>query len=81
MSYILGYGHEVWSAGGYYFWIPMVAPFCGCMFGGFLYDLLIYTGPSPVNTPWLGLKRLLKPGEAFKAAKQHEKRNKDEGLV
>ena len=21
MSYILGYGHEVWSAGGYYFWV------------------------------------------------------------
>lgn len=26
MSYALGYGHEVWSAGGYYFWIPMVSP-------------------------------------------------------
>jgi len=23
MSYGLGYGHEVWSAGGYYFWIPV----------------------------------------------------------
>lgn len=21
MSYILGYGHQVWSAGGYYFWV------------------------------------------------------------
>jgi len=21
MSYFLGYGHEVWSAGGYYFWV------------------------------------------------------------
>src|ERR1700712_3126124 len=21
MSYMLGYGHEVWSAGGYYFWV------------------------------------------------------------
>ena len=52
MSYILGYGHEVWSAGGYYFWIPMVAPFLGCTFGGLLYDLFIYTGPeSPVNMP------------------------------
>ena len=26
MSYAVGYGHEVWSAGGYYFWIPMVIP-------------------------------------------------------
>jgi aquaglyceroporin related protein len=25
MSYFLGYGHEVWSAGGYYFWcVPLV---------------------------------------------------------
>jgi len=81
MSYILGYGHEVWSAGGYYFWIPMVAPFCGCMFGGFLYDLLIYTGPSPVNTPWLGLKRFFHPGEARKMLRQHQQRVKDEGSV
>lgn len=21
MSYTVGYGHEVWSAGGYYFWV------------------------------------------------------------
>ena len=21
MSYAVGYGHEVWSAGGYYFWV------------------------------------------------------------
>lgn len=28
----------------------MVAPFCGCLFGGFLYDVFIYTGPeSPIN--------------------------------
>jgi aquaglyceroporin related protein len=63
MSYFVGYGGGVWSAGGYYFWIPMVAPFCGTMFGGFLYDLFIYTGPeSPVNTPWLGFKYLLRGG-------------------
>lgn len=62
MSYAVGYGHEVWSAGGYYFWIPMVASFLGCTFGGFLYDLFIYTGPeSPINTPWMGLKQLTQP--------------------
>ena len=119
MSYAVGYGHEVWSAGEYYFWskcilglsrllvtgtclagrilwgegrravphvlttlgmffdlkhfsrrnadynavaVPMVASFLGCTFGGFLYDLFIYTGPeSPINTPWLGLKRLSQP--------------------
>ncbi|OBU01860.1 hypothetical protein VE01_00528 [Pseudogymnoascus verrucosus] len=59
MSYILGYGPGVWSAGGYYFWIPMVAPFCGCAFGGFLYDAFIYTGSeSRLNRQWWGLKEL-----------------------
>jgi len=63
MSYMLGYGHEVWSAGGYYFWIPMVAPFLGCTFGGLLYDLFIYTGPeSPINMPWMGMKHLFGGG-------------------
>ncbi|OAX84096.1 hypothetical protein ACJ72_01532 [Emergomyces africanus] len=61
MSYIVGYGHEVWSAGNYYFWIPMVAPFVGCTLGGFLYDVLLYTGPSPINSPWMGFDRLLRP--------------------
>ena len=33
--------------------VPMVASFLGCMFGGFLYDVFIYTGAeSPINTPW-----------------------------
>ncbi|VUC23231.1 unnamed protein product [Clonostachys rosea] len=62
VSYIVGYGHDVWSAGGYYFWIPMVAPFFGTAFGAFLYDIFMYTGKdSPVNTPWWGFKRLLQP--------------------
>ncbi|KAL9111125.1 MAG: hypothetical protein Q9227_004388 [Pyrenula ochraceoflavens] len=60
-TYFVGYGHEVWSAGNYYFWIPMVAPFIGGTFGGFLYDVFVFTGKSPVNTPWLGLKRILRP--------------------
>lgn len=39
----------------------MVAPFCGCAFGGFLYDVFIFTGNSPINTPMLGLQRLMRP--------------------
>ncbi|KAF2756531.1 aquaglyceroporin like protein [Pseudovirgaria hyperparasitica] len=58
-SYAVGYGSEVWSAGNYYFWIPMVAPFFGTLFGGFLYDTFIFTGKSPINTPFMGLKRLV----------------------
>ncbi|KAL2396230.1 Aquaglyceroporin-9 [Exophiala dermatitidis] len=60
MSYMLGYGHHVWSAGNYYFWVPMVAPFCGCTFGGWLYDMFLYTGESPINTEYMGLARLVK---------------------
>ncbi|EON67587.1 hypothetical protein W97_06955 [Coniosporium apollinis CBS 100218] len=81
MSYFLGYGSEVWSAGDYYFWVPIVAPFLGCAFGGFLYDVFIFTGKSPVNTPWMGLKRVAKPNEAWKAHKAHERRVKEEGIV
>ena len=79
MSYFLGYGHEVWSAGNYYFWVsglamsnglgstdfsiqvPMVAPFFGCTFGGFLYDVLIFTGDSPLNEEWWGIPKWI-PG-------------------
>lgn len=39
----------------------MVAPFLGCTFGGFLYDLLLYVGDSPINTPYMGLYRFI-PG-------------------
>ncbi|KAK4991564.1 glycerol channel [Elasticomyces elasticus] len=78
MSHAVGYGHEVWSAGGYYFWVPMVAPFCGCVFGGFLYDAFLYTGPSAVNTPWFGLRDLIRPKKAI--AERVEK-HREAGLV
>ncbi|KAI5364215.1 Putative major intrinsic protein [Septoria linicola] len=77
-SYIVGYGGEVWSAGGYYFWIPMVAPFLGCLFGGCLYDAAIYTGPSPVNAPWFGIPQLLDPK---KTIQQRVEQQKEQGLV
>lgn len=60
-TYFVGYGSNVWRAGDYYFWVPMICPFIGCTFGGFLYDLLLYTGKSPINTPWFGIKVLLQP--------------------
>lgn len=59
----------------------MVAPFCGCLFGGFLYDLFIYTGESPVNTPWLGLKNFVHPVNAVKSAKLRMTREREEGIV
>ena len=78
MSYAVGYGHEVWSAGGYYFWIPMVAPFLGTLFGGFLDDVFIYTGPSPINTPYFGLAKLFRPKDAVKERLEGQKK---EGIV
>jgi len=59
----------------------MVAPFVGCIFGGFLYDVFIYTGPSPVNTPWLGMKQIFSPKYALNAGKEHIRRQKAEGIV
>ncbi|ORY87026.1 aquaporin-like protein [Protomyces lactucae-debilis] len=55
-TYMAGYGTGVFSAGGYYFWIPMVAPFLGCLAGGGLYDLFLFSGESPANSPYLGLR-------------------------
>lgn len=34
-------------------------PFVGAIAGSFLYDTLVFTGPSPINSPWLGLKRFI----------------------
>lgn len=40
MSYFLGYGHEVWAAGNYYFWVS------GRM------SIAIGLGANPVRFPW-----------------------------
>jgi aquaglyceroporin related protein len=58
----------------------MVAPFLGCAFGGLLYDVFIYTGPSPINTPWLGLKPQ-SPPYARKVKREHVRREKEDGIV
>ncbi|KAK3938562.1 aquaporin-like protein [Diplogelasinospora grovesii] len=73
VTYALGYGNGVWNAGPYYFWVPMVAPFFGCLFGGFLYDVFLYTGESPINKPFMGVTR---PKEAWRNAAQKEKVSK-----
>ena len=43
--------------------VPMICPFIGGAFGGFLYDALIFTGESPINTPWMGVKRVVRPSK------------------
>lgn len=39
----------------------MVAPFFGTTFGGFLHDVFLYQGSTPINTPWMGLQRIRTP--------------------
>ena len=58
---------------GIIFGFQWLRHFAGTIFGGFLYDLFIYTGPeSPINTPWLGFKYLL-TGGYWRKKKDQEK--------
>ena len=59
----------------------MVAPFLGCAFGGFLYDLFIFTGPSPVNTPYMGFKHIFSPGYLRNARRERNRKAKEDGIV
>jgi aquaglyceroporin related protein len=56
----------------------MVAPFCGCAFGGLLYDMFIYTGPCPLNTEWLGFKDIIHPR---RAVEERIRVQRKEGIV
>ncbi|KAI0460857.1 hypothetical protein LJB42_001504 [Komagataella kurtzmanii] len=54
-SRALGYGPETFTAYHNYAWVPAVIPFIGCILGGFLYDLFVFTGSvSPLNKPYFG---------------------------
>jgi len=46
---VFGWGFEVFTRQGWYFWVPIVAPFLGAIGGAFTYDALVYAGPSPLN--------------------------------
>jgi len=57
--------------------MPLILPFVGAIFGGFLYDLLVFTGPSPINTPYLGLRKVFRPDlkhqdRVIKQSEDHE---------
>ncbi|XP_077004047.1 aquaporin-7 isoform X3 [Tamandua tetradactyla] len=40
-TFLAGWGHQVFSAGDSWWWVPVVAPFLGAFFGGALYLLLV----------------------------------------
>ncbi|RLN87538.1 hypothetical protein BBJ28_00014281 [Nothophytophthora sp. Chile5] len=40
-TYFVGYGSKVWTANGYYFWIPIVGPLVGAAVGAGMYTLLV----------------------------------------
>ncbi|KAF8928998.1 Aquaporin-3, partial [Dissophora ornata] len=46
---LFGWGFDVFTSQSWYFWVPIVAPFSGAIVGAFVYDLLVYGGPSPLN--------------------------------
>ncbi|KAF8947093.1 hypothetical protein BGZ47_010338 [Haplosporangium gracile] len=47
---LFGWGLEAFTRQGWYFWVPIVAPFLGAIGGAFTYDVLVYaSGPSPLN--------------------------------
>jgi hypothetical protein len=33
----------------------MIAPFLGCAFGGWVFDVFLHEDESPINTPYMGL--------------------------
>ncbi|CAI5739110.1 unnamed protein product [Hyaloperonospora brassicae] len=41
LTYAVGYGSNVWTADGFYFWIPIVGPLVGGVIGAGLYRLLV----------------------------------------
>mmetsp|Transcript_9670 Transcript_9670/g.17656 ORF Transcript_9670/g.17656 Transcript_9670/m.17656 type:complete len:376 (+) Transcript_9670:34-1161(+) len=46
MTYLAGWGKEVFTAGNNYWWIPIVAPLIGAPLGGLVYDFFIDTTPE-----------------------------------
>lgn len=57
--------------------MPLILPFIGAALGGFLYDLFVYTGPSPINAPWLGFKKFVDRDEQEYNKKTREKERDD----
>lgn len=44
------YGREVFTAAGYYFLVPVLAPFLGCVIGAVTYDAMLFEGEGSTVT-------------------------------
>jgi glycerol uptake facilitator-like aquaporin len=40
-TFVAGWGTEVFTAGNYWFWVPIIGPLIGGVLGATIYDLLI----------------------------------------
>ncbi|KAI6840841.1 hypothetical protein KC340_g13985 [Hortaea werneckii] len=80
MASVIGYPNTIWTLpytfSGYP-WIPTIVPFIGACFGAWLYDVLVFTGVSPVNTPEMGVKKLYSPMLDWSNRKERLKQRKD----
>ena len=50
-SAVLGWGPAVFRSHGWYFWVPIVGPLAGGVFGAWLYDLAIAPHLPPADEP------------------------------
>nr|POF07178.1 aquaporin-7 [Quercus suber] len=62
LTSMVGYGAAVYTTANYYFWVPLLAPIAGALLGGLIYDVMLFTGESPINTPYWGLYRFVPGG-------------------
>lgn len=46
-TFVAGWGSEVFTAGGNWWWVPIVAPCLGALLGGFIYELMIQVHHPP----------------------------------
>ncbi|RMZ10587.1 hypothetical protein D0862_03194 [Hortaea werneckii] len=80
MASVIGYPNTIWTLpytfSGYP-WIPTIVPFIGACFVAWLYDVLIFTGVSPVNTPEMGVKKLYSPMLDWSNRRERLKQRKD----
>lgn len=63
--------------------MPLILPFIGAALGAFLYDMFVYTGPSPINARGLGFGKLFdaEEQEANKEDREHQRDDSDNDAV